>query len=157
MATLLLALGSTLMAQEDGASSVQASPKRPWGVHILLWPSNRLMDFVDIFRVDFGVGPSYGAVVRISKYGQLGYRAMAPTSVRMGDFGRKAPFIVESSNEYGVGPRFVNSKDRKVCPGEFGAGVDVLIAGGYGAICVEEFFDFAAGLFFIDVMDDDAK
>ncbi len=122
---------------------------------ILLWIPNRVMDFVDIFRVDAGVGFSTGAVVRISKYAQLGYRTMNPTSFRIGDFGRTYPWLLESSNEMGASPLFVQSKDRKVCNSEIGVGADVVIVGAYGGICLEEVFDFVAGIFFIDLKDDD--
>lgn len=155
----------------DSDREVAASPKQPWGdftlveekegypwwQDVLLWVPNRLADLIDVVKIDVGAGPAYGGVVRLTKYGQVGYRSMSPTSVRVGNFGRKAPVLVESSNEFGVGPSYVNSKDRKVCPGEFGVGADLLIVGAYGGICVEELVDFAAGLLFIDLMDDDFK
>jgi hypothetical protein len=42
-----------------------------------------------------------------------------------------------------------------VCDGEIGLGADVLVAGAYGGVCVDEFADFIAGIFFIDLKDDD--
>jgi len=127
----------------------------PWWEQALLWVPNRIADLIDIFRVDVGVGPAVGGVVRVTKYGQVGYRMMMPASFRGGLFGRKAPVLVESSNEFGVGPLYVNSSDRKVCTGELGLGLDVLVLGGYGGICVEEVADFVAGIFFLDLRDDD--
>jgi hypothetical protein len=120
-----------------------------------MWIPNRVLDFIDIFRVDVGVGPSFGAVARVTKYGEVGYRMMAPASLRVGDFGREMPIMVESSNEFGVSPLYVDSKDRTVCPGEIGLGADVFLVGAYGGLCVDEFADFLAGLFFIDLKDDD--
>ena len=148
---------------------VPTSPKEGWSKlepiekgegspiwsQILLWLPNRVLDLIDVFRVDVGVGPSFGAVVRVTKYGEVGYRQMAPASLRVGDFGRQMPFLIESSNEFGVGPAYVNSSDRKVCPGEIGLGADLLVAGAYGGVCVDEFADFLAGIFFIDLKDDD--
>ncbi|NLF25410.1 MAG: hypothetical protein GX589_07100, partial [Deltaproteobacteria bacterium] len=83
------------------ALEVPASPKAPWRsiepegdplitaetkstfswVDVVLWIPNRIMDFLDIFRFDIGVGPSHGAVVRLSRYAQAGYREMSPASV----------------------------------------------------------------------------
>lgn len=147
----------------------ETSPKSPWGefpiaeekedrwwTQILLWVPNRFMDLIDVFRVDVGVGPAYGGVVRLTKYGQVGYREMSPASVRIGDFGRKIPFTVERSNEFGIGPGFLQSKDRKVCAGEIGVGADLFV-GAYAGFCPEELVDFFAGLVFLDVMSDDMK
>jgi hypothetical protein len=134
---------------------IQTGEGSPVWSQILLWVPNRVLDLIDIFRLDVGVGPSFGAVVRVTKYGQLGYRQMAPASLRIGDFGRQMPVLIESSNEFGVGPAYVDSADRKVCDGEIGLGADVLVAGAYGGVCVDEFADFVAGIFFIDLKDDD--
>lgn len=156
--------------QKTEAGEIAASPKQgwgdfevveekapyPWWGQALLWLPNRLLDLVDVFRVDAGVGPAYGGVVRVTRYVQAGYRQMSPFSLRVGDFGRKLPVMVESSNEIGAGPAFIASKDREICTGEVGVGVD-LLAGAYVGICVEELVDFAAGLVFLDIMDDDVK
>ena len=49
---------------------------------------------------------------------------------------------------------FSRSKDRSVCPGEIGLGVDLFL-GVYAGICVDELADFATGIFFLDIKDDD--
>ena len=153
----------------EGYPAAESSPKRgwsefkpvqenegtPWWGHVLLWVPNRILDLIDIFRVDVGVGPSVGAVVRVTEYAQAGYRQMAPASLRVGDFGRQMPVIVEASNEIGVSPLFKQSKDRSLCPGEVGAGADLLLVGAYGGVCLDEAVDFLAGIFFIDLKDDD--
>ena len=126
-----------------------------WGSDVLWYIPNRLLDLIDIFRVDVGVGPSVGGVVRITKYAQFGYREMLPASVRLGDFGRKAPVLIETSNEFGIGPAFVESADREICPAEIGVGADVLLAGVYGGVCLDEIVDFFGGIFFIDFKEDD--
>lgn len=129
----------------------------PWWVQALLWVPNRLIDFVDIFRVDLGIGLSRGAIVRVSKYAQAGYRTMSPASVRVGAMGRRVPVMIERTNEIGLGPNFLPSKDREVCPGEVGFGADLFVAGAYGGICLDEAADFLAGLFFLDLKDDDLR
>lgn len=153
--------------QYDPDSSAAVSPKagwqqfppeleeREWWMDALLWFPNRLLDFIDIFRVDVGVGSAYGASIKITEHGQAAYRKMVPFSVRVGAFGRQAPIMVETSDEIGIGSYMQKSLDRQVCPGEVGVGGDLLLVGAYGGICLDEFGDFLAGLFFFDLMDDD--
>ena len=130
-----------------------AADERPWWAAVLAWVPNRAMDIIDIFRVDVGVGAAAGGVLRISKGGQVGYRAVS-SSVRIGDFGRTAPVIVETHDEGGAGPDFVQSKDRPVCQGEVGLGLDLGV-GAYAGVCLEEVLDAVAGVFFLDPMGDD--
>ena len=158
---------STTYANDE----VEVSPKAPWTdsgeveqpkkeehsifTKILLWPVNRVLDIIDILRFDLGVGPAIGAVVRVTKYGQVGYRQTIPASLRIGTFGRRLPVQLEYSEEIGVGPLFKESPIRKTCIGEVGMGADVLVFGAYAGVCPEEIFDFAAGIFFFDPFDDD--
>ena len=121
----------------------------------LLYLPNRLLDLLDIFRVDVGVGPSFGAVARVSKWGQVGYRDMSPLSVRVGLRGRRVPIFVERSAEFGIGPAFLSSPERDIRPLELGAGADLLLAGAYLGVSVDEFVDFFAGIIGFDPGDDD--
>jgi hypothetical protein len=158
---------------EGNSESVFVSPKSAWNPYpkgkqetaydnprplwsrILLWLPNRVADLLDIFKLDVGVGPSFGAVVRVSKYGQVGIREMSPLSVRAGLMGRQSPLMIERSNEMGFGPGFLESKDRHVCSAEIGVGIDPVIAGIYAGVCFDEFFDFTAGIFGYDFKEDD--
>ena len=135
--------------------AIQSGEGSPWWSDVLLYIPNRVLDLIDVFRVDVGVGASVGAVVRVTEYAQLGYRQMAPVSLRVGDFGRQFPVLVETSNEIGVSPAFKQSADRDVCSAEIGLGGDLLIVGAYGGICLDELADFVGGLFLIDFKDDD--
>jgi hypothetical protein len=135
--------------------AIQSGEGSPWWSDVLLYIPNRILDLIDVFRVDVGVGASVGAVVRVTEYAQLGYRQMAPVSLRVGDFGRQFPVLVETSNEIGVSPAFKQSADRDVCAAEIGLGGDLLIVGAYGGICLDELADFVGGLFLIDFKDDD--
>ena len=128
----------------------------PWWASVLLWVPNRLMDFIDIFRVDVGAGPAVGGVVRFTRHAQAGYRRMLPFSFRIGDFGRTSPFLIETDNEDGSGSTFHQSTDRKVCASEIGVGIDLGL-GGYAGICSEELLDFVAGIFFFDLEADDIQ
>lgn len=146
------------VSPKDGWEALQPTQKEegsPFWSQVLLWLPNRVLDLIDVFRIDVGVGPSFGAVVRVTKYGQVGFREVMPASIRVGDFGRQMPVLLETSNEFGVGPAYVDSADRKVCDGELGVGADALVAGAYAGVCVDEFADFLAGIFFIDLKDDD--
>jgi len=168
--TLLILSLAVIAAPVIAQDTAPASPKPGWGefevveekverniwYEIALWPINRILDFIDIFRVDVGVGGAAGAVVRITEYGQAGYRGISPGSVRVGGFGRDVPVKLETSSEFGIGPTFVQSKDREVCTGEVGVGADLFL-GAYVGICLEEVADFLAGIFFIDLMGDDLR
>jgi hypothetical protein len=145
-----------------------ASPKPGWSElptseepsttrQVLLWLPNRVIDLFDIFRVDLGVGPAAGGVVRVTKYAQAGYRQMLPVSARVGLMGRRAPFMLENANELGISPAFVQNNSREICAGEVGLGLDLFIAGGYAGICFDEVVDFVGGIFTLDPKDDDFK
>ena len=173
-ALLFLTLFShaTYVAAQD-IDSVESSPKQGWidGSpvppastqdrpstlrQVLLWFPNRILDFIDVFRVDLGVGLAAGAVVRVTEYGQAGYRQMLPLSVRVGDFGREVPIMFEHGNEIGIGPAFLPSSQRPVCPGEVGIGAD-LVVGAYVGVCFDELADFALGIFTVDFKSDDLE
>jgi hypothetical protein len=163
-----------LTTASDDDPEVAVSPKKPWGdfaieaeetksrrqpwwAQVLLWVPNRVLDLLDVVKLDVGAGMSFGAVGRITKYGQFGYRSISPLSVRVGLFGRRLPVLLEHSSEFGIGPGFIESNERKVCKGELGAGADLFIVGAYGGLCVDELLDFVAGVFFLDVSGDDLK
>lgn len=150
------------------AQSATVSPKKPWGefevveeeepswiTHTLLWVPNRVLDFIDIFRVDVGAGVAAGGVLRITQWGQIGYRTQSPGMLRVGGFGRDWPAFIESNEEIGVGDSFTETTDRNLCKGVIGAGVDLAFVGAHVGICPEELVDFILGIFLIDIMDDD--
>ena len=150
--------------------SAEVSPKKPWGefevveeeeptwiTHALLWIPNRVLDFFDIFRVDAGAGLATGGVIRVTSWGQLGYRNQSPGMLRVGTFGRDWPVFVETNNEIGAGVAFSETPDRNLCKGVVGAGVDLVLVGGHVGVCPEEIADFFLGLFLIDIMDDDYR
>lgn len=136
----------------------QVPPPEPgWGRRALLWLPNRLLDLVDIVRLDAGVGPAYGGVVRITQWGQAGYRHMAPGSLRVGSFGRQPPFLVEREDERGIGPEYQSSSQRSICKGELGLGLDLFVLGGYAGLCLDAVPDFFAGMVTLDPDEDDLE
>lgn len=156
---------------ETDYDSIRQSPKDGWGelvvveeekeplplyAEIFLWPVNRVLDLVDVVRIDVGAGSSYGGVMRITRQGSVGYRKVEPGSLRVGSFGRKSPLLLEKENEFGVGQSYEFSQDRDVCESEFGLGLDLFL-GGYIGLCPEGIVDLLAGIFFLDPDNDDIR
>ena len=171
---LLIAFPRSAAADDDGVPNVQLGHEyteynktgrgsgggggeaKPSTIsRVLLYIPDRIMDLFDIFRLDIGIGPSLGGVVRVTKYAQAGYRQMLPFSLRAGLAGRHSPVFIESSNEFGAGPAFVSSSDRHVERAEVGLGVDLLVAGVYFGIDFGAVPDFFAGFVGFDPSKDD--
>lgn len=142
----VLILFSNSLAQEEEPSTLSK---------VLLWVPNRVVDFIEVFRVDVGVGPALGAVVRVTDYGKVGARVVTPISLRVGLFGRNWPFLIEHSNELGVGPLYLESGEREVTPLEVGAGFDFFLFGAYAGVSFDEAADFFSGIVGEDISDDD--
>ena len=140
-----------------GDFQIVQEPVYPWWNGVLWYIPNRVLDLIDIFHVDVGVGNSIGAVVRVSRYVQVGYRGFSPQSHRIGLLGRKTPYIKEKSSEYGLSPYWTASKQRSVCSGEVGAGADLIFVGLYAGICINEVWDFLGGLITYDPERDDIR
>ena len=143
---LLLMITATVSLAEEEPSTLSK---------ILLWVPNRVVDFIEIFRVDVGVGPALGAVVRVTDYGKIGARVVTPISLRVGLFGRNWPFLIEHSNELGIGPLYLESGEREVTPLEIGAGFDFFLFGAYAGVSFDEAADFLSGIIGEDISDDD--
>jgi hypothetical protein len=135
--------------------SVQINDGTPWWTELIYYIPNRVLDLIDVFRFDLGIGGSLGGVIRVTKYAQVGYRQMIPASFRVGDFGRDFPVLIESSNELGLSPAFKQSADRDVGSAELGLGADLVLVGAYGGIRLDELVDLLGGIFLIDIKDDD--
>ncbi|MCB0323791.1 MAG: hypothetical protein KDD69_09470 [Bdellovibrionales bacterium] len=151
-------LGEEYTGHSKGGSTNElpsSANGRSWTRAILWYLPNRLFDALDIFRADVGVGPSFGGVVRVTKWGQIGYREFSPLSVRVGLHGRALPIFVERTNEFGAGPLFASSPQRSDTTFEFGAGIDILLAGLYVGVVGEELADFLLGIAGIDISGDD--
>lgn len=141
-----------LNARASGAMITE--PEQTVLRRILWYVPNRVIDLIDIFKLDFGIGGAAGGVVRASRYGQTGYRYVHPISMRIGLRGREIPFFIERHTEYGIGPEFRQTPNRRITPLELGIGVDAGI-GVYAGISIDEFFDFLAGFLWFDPAGDD--
>ena len=141
----------------------RSGPKRSGGSQsgrstleaVLMYLPNRIFDLIDIVHVDLGVGPSFGGVVRTTKWVQVGHREFYPGSLRVGLRGRRLPIFWENTRGSGFGSRYRSDKARTVDDFEFGAGLDLFVAGGYAGISLDEAADFVGGIFTIDFKDDD--
>ncbi|MCC6932077.1 MAG: hypothetical protein IT292_02335 [Deltaproteobacteria bacterium] len=122
---------------------------------VLMYVPNRILDFFDIFRVDVGLGGSYGGVLRLSEPLQMGIRKFPIGSMRIGLHGRQWPVFFEDKGEYGFGPDFHNTPQRKVTPVEIGVGVDLIVPAAYVGISFDELADFVLGIFTYDMSGDD--
>jgi hypothetical protein len=167
ISTLFISLLSTLNNAAAQPTKVEASPKEGWreetsepesstAATLLLWLPNRVLDLWDVPRFDLGIGPSYGATVRLTRFVQISYRKFVPGSVRFGAMGRAAPVMWETSDEKGFNPfSYTPSRDRDVCTFEVGVGLDVFVGGAYAGMCIEEIFDFLGGVVMLDLEHDD--
>lgn len=140
---------------KKGGNPISAKNKQSVAEKVLLYLPNRFLDLIDILKIDIGVGPSFGGVLRLTKYGQVGYRTFSPASIRVGLRGRELPVFMENESEFGIGPAFVQSSKRNVGESEVGAGLDLLIVGAYLGIDFIEIADFVTGIFTVDLKGDD--
>jgi len=145
---------SRAMLSPAASAAATIGPKAI-GCAVLSYIPNRILDLIDIFRFDLGIGVSYGAVVRLTRYGQVGYRGFAPRSFRIGLRGRRSPIFIERYPEYGFGPGFNNTGARLPSKYEIGVGADAILLGAYGGISLDELLDFVGGLVLIDFKRDD--
>jgi hypothetical protein len=153
-------LGEEYTDFSKSGSSKSASKKsnkedRSFLVSALLYIPSRVLDILDIFRFDVGVGPAVGAVVRVTPHAQAGMRLLMPVSLRAGLRGRKSPVFIEHTSEMGVGPLYLDSAQREPTPLEIGAGVDLFLVGFYLGISIDSIFDAVLGFVGIDISDDD--
>jgi len=145
--------GSSKTSSRVGQSKNESSFLRK----ALLYLPNRVLDIVDIFKLDLGAGVGYGGVIRPTKYLQAGYRELDPGMLRIGLMGRRAPVLIEERKEAGFGRDYGRSSKRKVSPGEFGFGIDVGLVGAYGGLSLDSAADFILGFVGIDFEDDDLE
>jgi hypothetical protein len=169
---ILIILPFSASAEKRRANSedlVLASPNKGWSelppklggnqssvvYQILTWVPNRILDLIDVFKFDIGIGPALGGKITITESFQMGARIFTPSSLRLGNFGRKSPIILEKSSEYGISPFFKESKQRLKCSYQLGVGIELIIIGVNLELCPTELIDFIGGTFLVDSEGDD--
>ncbi len=142
----------------------EARPKPSIASQILLYIPNRIFDVFDIVRVRARVGPGVAAGVRVTKYLQayLGaygaiYGGLPGPRMRTTP---RSPIgletntgitlsVLDATIDGGFGPNY--------SPSEIGAGVQIGILGVDIGIDPVEILDLFAGIFTLDIRDDDFK
>jgi hypothetical protein len=135
------------------------APKAPcaapcdWLHVILYYVPNRVLDFVDIFRVNVGVGCGWGINVRLTELLEAGVGQYETT--RFGMKGRVLPVYEENINEGGIAILgYVNGCLQRD-PTEIGADLHIAVIGAQAAVSLAEAADFITGIVLIDLQDDD--
>lgn len=126
---------------------------------ILLYPVNRVLDLLDIFRVNVGVGPGFGLNLRATKFVQVGLENYFSVRAGLGKRGgllvpRYGLFYTETELlTMGVGPLYTGGWQRGMT--EVGGTAHLGIVGVDAAIDLSEILDFLGGFVFIDFKGDD--
>ncbi len=123
-----------------------------WDI-VLFYVPNRVLDFVDIFRLNIGIGCGWGFNVRATELAQIGYGCYETT--RFGMKGRVMPVYEENINEGGVAfLGYVNGCLQRD-PTEVGADLHIGVIGAQAAVSLAEAADFITGFIFVDLQQDD--
>lgn len=133
---------------------VQAPAKcyNAWDI-VLYYVPNRVLDFVDIFRLNIGIGCGWGFNVRATELAEIGYGCYETT--RFGMKGRVLPVYEENINEGGVAfLGYVNGCLQRD-PTEIGADLHVAVIGAQAAVSLAEAADFITGFILVDLQQDD--
>lgn len=119
----------------------------------ITYPFNRVLDLMDCFRLNVGVGPGIGVNVRCTPALRLGVAIY--DSLRFGIHKRNFPVYRESSLEAGICMAYIQLGDADRDRMEVGASLHLILIGADIAIDFEEVGDFFAGIFTIDHKNDD--
>ena len=119
----------------------------------LLYLPNRLMDFVDIFRLNVGVGEGWGANLRATNFLTAGVSDY--DTIRFGMRGREMPRYEEAVDEECIGlfGLQIGKFDRD--PYELAFTGHVAYAGLEAGLDLDEIVDFLLGLACVDYREDD--
>lgn len=154
---------------EEIARAIEdAEPERPAegrsiGHRILWWLPNRLADAADMVRLRARLGPGVAVSARATRavngylgaYGAVYVGLPGPRRAR----GAPSPVGVESLNGAEVSMlslTFDGGASPEYSSTEFGAGVQAGIIGLDVGLDPLEIVDFIAGIFFMDIIDDDS-
>ena len=145
---------SATEAKEKDAKEGQSIPRM-----ILLYPVNRVLDVLDIFRLNVGAGPGFGLNLRATKFVQVGMENYFSVRAGLGKRGgllvpRYGLFYTESELlTMGIGPLYTGGWQRGMT--EVGGTIHLGIVGIDAAIDLSEILDFLGGFVFIDFRGDD--
>jgi hypothetical protein len=124
-----------------------------WYDVILYYVPNRVLDLIDIARLNVGIGCGFGVNVRLTELAEIGFGQYQTT--RFGMKGRVLPVYEENIDEAGIAfLGYVNGCLQRD-PTEVGADLHLGIIGAQAAISLAEAADFVAGIVLIDLQGDD--
>ena len=120
---------------------------------VLYYVPNRVLDAIDIARVNIGIGCGFGFNIRATELAEIGYGQYSTT--RFGMKGRVMPVYDEKIDEGGIGfLGWVNGCLQRD-PSEVGADLHLGVIGAQAAVSLVEVVDFVAGFALIDLQGDD--
>lgn len=123
-----------------------------WDI-ILYYVPNRVLDLVDIGRLNIGIGCGWGFNVRATELAEIGYGCYETT--RFGMKGRVLPVYEENISEGGIAfLGYVNGCLQRD-PTEVGADLHIGVIGAQAAVSLAEAADFITGFLLIDLQQDD--
>lgn len=148
---VLMAMCSSLSVSAQAQDELSGMSR---GARIaLLYIPNRLLDFVDIFRANIGVGPGWGLNARATRY--LTAASSEYDTIRFGMRGREMPRYEEAIDEECFGLFALQLGDFDRDPFEVAATVHAAYIGAELGGDLNEVGDFILGIFMYDYQEDD--
>ncbi len=126
---------------------------------VLLYPVNRVLDVLDIFRLNVAAGPGFGLNLRATKFVQAGFENYVSVRAGLGKgggmvFPRYGLLYSESEVlTFGAGPAYTGGGQRGFT--EVGGTVHLGIVGVEAAVDLMEIVDALAGFIMLDPQGDD--
>lgn len=126
---------------------------------ILYYPLNRVLDVLDILRLNVGVGPGFGVNLRATKLAQVGvenyFTFRAGLGKGSGLLFPRYGLLYEESEVFtaGVGPLYTGGHQRGFT--EVGATIHLAVIGIDVAVDLSEIVDLLGGFIFLDPKGDD--
>ena len=136
----------------------------PTYIKYILFLPNRILDLLDVFRLNVGIGPGIGINIRATRFAQAGIASY--DCIKVGIIGRQGWIYMEESKEFGVSVMYIEDSkavaplisfkdktDRQLL--EVGGFVYAFFVGAEAAIRLKELADFFLGWGLIDFCEDD--
>lgn len=151
---LFCSLSFSKEAEKKSTKETPPSNKSHVFSKIVFYIPNVLLDFVDIFKLNVGVGPGFGIHAQATEPLQAGI--IFYDCVRIGLTGKRFDFWrYEDTQEIGICYAYHQKGDIKRNNSEIGGILHFLILGAEASINLEEIGDFISGIFFYDAKEDD--
>ncbi len=133
--------------------------EQPLYMKVMLYPFNRIMDGIDMFRFNGALGPGFGFNLRATKAAQVGVENYFAVRAGLGKrgslfFPRYGVLYTETEvATMGVGPVYTGGSQRGAT--EVGGTFHLGVVGAEAAVDLSEIADFFAGFVLLDLKGDD--